>query len=117
MSEEQNTGETPKRTDPDNVFVSEGKKDPSKLYIYIPFNYRDAQVALKEAGAKWRGNQWEIDKDAWAGAEQFVREAARSDIMLGKEGRKAREDELRAEREAAAQAEAPVEAEADSPSP
>lgn len=89
--------EDKKRTDPDNVFVTPGKKDASKVYVFVPFNYRDAQAALKEAGATWAGSQWGLDKTAFEGAEAKIREAARKDIALGTEGRKAREDALKAE--------------------
>lgn len=91
------------RSDPDNVFISVGQKDPSKSYVFVPFSYRDAHAALKEAGARFMGSQWEIDRKALEAAEPGIREAARRDIALGVEGRKARELEMKAARESAAE--------------
>lgn len=95
--------ETQKRpVDPDHVFVNAGKQETNqdKVYVSVPFNYRDANKALKEAGGQWKGSSWEFDKAAFAAAEDGVRAAARQDIALGKDGRKAREIELNPEREA-----------------
>ena len=84
------------KPDPDNVFISQGRKDPSKAYVFVPFSYRDAHAALKQAGARFMGSQWEIDGEALKASEAKIREAARRDIALGAEGRKARENELKA---------------------
>ncbi|WP_027234350.1 hypothetical protein [Leisingera caerulea] len=86
----------------DNIGFTAGSKDPSKTYIFTPFNYRDAQAAIKEAGGIWKGSQWEIETSKMAEVEPKIREAARRDIALGKEGRKAREDELKAAKGASA---------------
>lgn len=91
-----------KKTDPENVFVTPGKQDTSKVYVFVPFNYRDAQAALKEIGATWAGSQWQVDGAAFKAGEAAVREAAKKDIALGVEGRKAREDALKAEKPAKA---------------
>lgn len=90
-----------KQSDPDNVFMTDGKKDPSKVYVFVPFNYRDAQSAIKDAGGTWAGSQWEMDKEKFTAAEGDIRAGARKDIELGKDGRKDREDALKAEKEAA----------------
>lgn len=90
--------EEKKKSDPDNVFVTAGKKDKDKVYVFVPFNYRDAQAALKEAGATWAGSQWGIGKTEFEANETKIREAARADIALGQDGRKAREDALKAEK-------------------
>jgi hypothetical protein len=90
--------DAPKKSDPDNVFVTAGVKDPAKAYVFVPFNYRDAQAAIKEAGGKWAGSQWELTADALKSAEADIRAAARKDIELGAEGRKTREDGLKAEK-------------------
>ena len=84
----------------DNIGFTAGKKDESKTYIFTPFNYRSAQAAIKEAGGKWKGDQWEVETSKLAEIEPKIREAAREDIALGKEGRKAREDELKANKPA-----------------
>lgn len=88
--------EAPKRTDPDNVFINAGVKDTTKSYVMVPFNYREAQAAIKAEGGKWAGSQWEMDAEKLKGAEEAIRVAARADIALGQEGRKAREDALKA---------------------
>ena len=90
--------DAPKKSDPDNVFITPGVKDTNKSYVFVPFNYRDAQAAIKEAGGKWAGSQWELDAAALKSAEDAIREAARKDIALGAEGRKTREDGLKAEK-------------------
>jgi hypothetical protein len=96
------TEENKKReVDPQHVFVKAGKKDPSKVYVSVPFNYRDAQAEIKKLGAKWMGDNWEIDKDKFEAAEADIRNAAQADIDLGKEGRKERETALKAEAEKA----------------
>lgn len=84
--------------DPDNVYVSEGQKDTSKVYVFVPTNYRDAKAAIKAAGGIWKGSQYEFDKAVFTAVENTIREAARKDIGLGSEGRRSREDELNPER-------------------
>ncbi|MBW3243392.1 hypothetical protein KUV57_12030 [Epibacterium sp. DP7N7-1] len=84
----------------DNIGFTKGTKDESKTYVFTPFNYRSAQAAIKEAGGTWKGSLWEIDTAKVAEVEPKIREAAREDIALGKEGRKAREEELKANKPA-----------------
>lgn len=91
--------------DPDNVWVSAGKKDETKVYVGTPFNYRDAQAAIKEAGGKWKGDTWELDKAAFAAAEETIRVAARGDRDMTKEARAEREAALKAEKPAKEKAE------------
>lgn len=90
--------DAPKKSDPDNVFVTTGVKDATKSYVFVPFNYRDAQAAIKEAGGKWAGSQWELDGEALKNGEADIRTAARKDIDLGVEGRKTREAGIKAEK-------------------
>lgn len=80
----------------DNIRFTAGKTDPSKTYVFTPFNYRSAQAAIKEAGGVWKGSQWEIETAKMGEFEDKIRAGAREDIALGKDGRKAREDELKA---------------------
>lgn len=88
--------DAPKKTDPDNVFITPGVKDTTKAYIFVPNTYREAREAIKAEGGKWAGSQWEMDAEKLKGAEEAIRLAARADIALGVEGRKAREDALKA---------------------
>lgn len=95
----------PKTSDPDNVFVSAGKKDASKVYVAVPFNYRDAQAAIREAGftrflpgSNGSMANWEMDKAVFESAEESIRTGARSDMALSVEARKAREDEIKAQK-------------------
>lgn len=85
--------------DPDNVWVNQGKKDPSKVYVKFPYSYRDTAQVVKGLEGKFVGDQWELDKEVFAKNEEKIREAARGDIALGKEGRKEREQALAAEKE------------------
>lgn len=90
-----------KPQDPDNVFIREKKDDPSTLIVFVPPTYRDAHAALKAAGARFvGGGNWSAPADDFRAAEQDVRAAARRDIELGNEGRKTREEGLRAQKEA-----------------
>jgi len=88
--------QAPKK-DWEGLNVTPGKKDPNMNYVFVPFNYREAQAALKEAGAKWAGSQWGIAKDAFEANEAKIRAAAKADMDLGVDGRKAREDALKAD--------------------
>lgn len=92
-------------SDPDNVWVKAGKKDETKVYVGTPFNYRDAQAEIKAAGGKWKGDNWELDKDAFAAAEDKIRTAARADRDMTKEARAEREAALKADKPAKEKAE------------
>lgn len=86
-----------KEKDPDNVWVNEGKKDVTKVYIKTPFNYRSAQAAIKAVdGAKFMGDAWEMDKTAFAAAEAAIRAGAQEDKGMTKEARAEREAGLKA---------------------
>lgn len=91
-----------KPKDPDGVYVSRGQQDHNKdkVYVWVQTDFRDARAAIKAAGGVWKGSNHEFDKDAFAAVEATIREAARKDIALGKEGRVAREAELNPEKAA-----------------
>lgn len=91
-----------KPKDPDGVYVSQGQQDHNKdkVYVWVQNDFRDARAAIKAAGGVWKGSNHEFDKDAFAAVEATIREAARKDIALGKEGRVAREAELNPEKAA-----------------
>lgn len=84
--------------DPQHIFVKAGKKDPTKVYVSVPWNYRDAQAEIKKLDAKFMGDNWEIDKEKFEAAEADIRKAAQGDIDMGKEARKEREAKLKAEK-------------------
>lgn len=91
-----------KNEDPDGLTVREGRDGPDQVYVQVPNGFQDAQAALKAAGAEKAGWGWVMTRAAFAEAEPAIREAARADIALGPEGRKARHEAGRPEREAQA---------------
>lgn len=116
-----------KLKDTNNIRISQSTQNPDNSVIWTPFNYRSAQTAIKaaiaenragveDAAAKKKVGGFVIGKD---GKDSFwfvkgmtdaqkaaVTAAAADDVALGAEGRKAREDALKAEREAGKETEA-----------
>lgn len=91
-----------KNEDPDSLTVRDGRDGPDQVYVQVPNGFEDAQAAIKAAGGEKAGWGWVMTRGVFAAAEPAIREAARADMALGTEGRKARHEAGRPEREAQA---------------
>lgn len=101
--------------------ISQSTKNPDNSVIWMPYSYRDTTAAVKEVIAEKReaapsedrmkvggfvkgdtpgDNFWFVNKLTEADTAK-INAASEKDVALGKEGRKEREEALKAERDAA----------------
>lgn len=91
-----------KNDDPDGITVRDGRDGPDQVYVQVPNGFQDTQGAIRAAGGEKAGWGWVMTRGQFTAGEPSIREAARADIALGAEGRKARHEAGRPQREAEA---------------